>query len=335
MLSFLGKLYGGVMNARNRLYDNGVLETFDLGAHTISVGNITTGGTGKTPLVAYIAELLAERGEMVCILTRGYGRRDPTRRVLVSNMKEIVAEQDEAGDEPYELAAKLLGRALVIADADRVSAAEWAKRKFGVTVFVLDDGFQHRRAKRDIDIVCIDATNPFGCGRMLPDGRLREPPANLNRADVIVITRSDLVAEDVIEDLRSQISTIAPDAQLFAAANDVKILEKDGCEAKIAGRRAFAFCGIGNPQAFFDQLGRQQVIIAGTRTFKDHHRYTPADMLSIQDEAREAGADVLLTTAKDAVKLTELNFEMPYLVAAIETKIDNAEAFGSLLVAEK
>ena len=128
MLSIAASIYKTIVNARNALYDKGLFETFDLGARAISIGNITTGGTGKTPLVAYVAEILAARGEKVCILTRGYGRENAHKRVLVSDSKQILASPTEAGDEPFELAQKLIGKAIVIADADRVSAAEWAKR---------------------------------------------------------------------------------------------------------------------------------------------------------------------------------------------------------------
>src|SRR6188474_3451059 len=156
MLSLLGRIYAKIADLRNKLYDTGVFESAHLRAHTVSIGNITTGGTGKTPLVAYVAEVLARRGEKVCILTRGYGRANPGERVLVSDGQEILADPINAGDEPYELAQRLRGKALIIADADRRSAAEWAIRKFNVTAFVLDDGFQHRKVKRDVDIVCID-----------------------------------------------------------------------------------------------------------------------------------------------------------------------------------
>src|ERR1035437_5600743 len=195
MLSPLAWIYAQIANLRNWMCDRGLLRSFDLGARTISVGNITVGGTGKTPLVAYVAEILSDRGERVCVLTRGYGRRDPKQRVLVSDREQILANAIDAGDEPVELAQRLLGKAVVVADGDRVSAARWAKDKFGITAFVLDDGFQHRRAKRDVDIVCIDATNPFGGGKMLPVGRLREPIRNLRRADIVVVTRCNLVGE--------------------------------------------------------------------------------------------------------------------------------------------
>ena len=331
MLSVLGTIYGKIMDVRNGLYDKGVFETHDLGAYVISIGNITTGGTGKTPLVSYVAEILAERGETVCILTRGYGRKDSKKRVLVSDGSTIFSNPTNSGDEPFELAQKLLGKAIVIADADRVSAAEWATRKFGVTAFVLDDGFQHRRAGRDVDIVCVDATNPGGytqagslrSGEVLPAGRLREPITNLKRADVVVITRADLV--DDISNLRSEILDLNPEATIFAATNKIVNL------AELNGRRIFAFCGLGNPENFYEQLRREGINVVGTKTFPDHHQYTQKDIEQIELEVRACGAETLVTTAKDDVKLYDLKFEMQRDVIRIEVEIDDPVAFAALL----
>lgn len=318
------------MNVRNHLYDRGVFGTYELGPRTISVGNITTGGTGKTPLVAYIATILAERGDNVCILTRGYGRRDPKKRILVSDRTQILESTADTGDEPYELASKLLGKASVIADRNRVSAAEFAKRSFGVTHFILDDGFQHRRAKRDVDIVCVDATNPFGGDQMLPAGRLREPVENLSRANAIVVTRADLV-DDLLA-LRSQLSGLAPDAKLFSATSKTRVVDpKTGAATDATGRKIFAFCGLGNPDGFFRLAKRNGLELIGSKTFRDHHVYTRSDIAEIDKMARDAGADVLLTTAKDAVKLTEFSFEMPCRVLEIEVELDDPEAFAAML----
>lgn len=350
MLSLLSAIYAKIAEIRNALYDKGIFESHDLGVRVISVGNITTGGTGKTPLVAYVANILAERGEKVCILTRGYGRESPKNRVLVSDGENILTTATESGDEPFELANKLLCKAIVIADADRVAAAEWAKRRFGVTTFVLDDGFQHRKAKRDVDIVCIDATNPFGGGNMLPAGRLREPLNNLSRADIVLITRVDLVED--ISDLKFEISQLAPDAAVFVANNKISGIEKieifnaksqrtqseekedvdrGSITESINSRPAFAFCGLGNPDNFLELLTRNEIAVNGSLAFRDHYDYSRKDIEKVEGEARNSKAEVLLTTAKDAVKLSNFKFEMDCYVVEIEMNIDEPEKLDKLL----
>ena len=341
MLSLIAWLYGLGVAIRNYLYDKGIFEVHDLGARAISIGNITAGGTGKTPLVAYVARELAAKGEKVCILTRGYGREDENKRVLVSDGETVLADASIGGDEPVELATKLLGKAIVIADADRVGAAEWAKRKFGVTAFVLDDGFQHRMVRRDVDVVCIDATDPFGRRKLLPAGRLRESAENLSRADVVVITRVEQ-AED-ISDLISQISEIAPDstviecrtrlagARLLTAETQRRRDKKTKLELSgpsLPTEHLFAFCGLGNPESFFALLRQSRMDVAESRAFRDHHQYAQRDVDDLERSAREAGTEALITTAKDAVKLADLRFSLPCYVAEIEVEMDDPAAFA-------
>lgn len=335
MLSLLGSIYEKIVDVRNYLYDKGVFDTFDLGARTISIGNITAGGTGKTPLVAFVASLLAERGEKVCILTRGYGREDAANRVLVSNGTNVLAGVRESGDEPFELANKLLGKAIVIADADRVAAAEWAKRRFGVTVFLLDDGLQHRKAKRDVDIVCIDATNPFGGGKMLPAGRLREPLHNLSRADIVVITRADLVSTQTISNLRSEISNWNSSAPIFEISNSLmgfrELHSTDLSTTILTGKNVYAFCALGNPESFFKMLTNAGLDIREDWAVEDHYLFSQLDVDLIESDAQGHLCEALVVTAKDAVKLEGLNFETPCYVAEIEIKIDDDITFGKLL----
>jgi tetraacyldisaccharide 4'-kinase len=325
-----GSIYGKLADVRNTLYERGVFERFYLGARTISVGNITAGGTGKTPLVAYVAEILAARGEKVCILTRGYKRADEKRRVLVSDGEQVHADFREAGDEPVELAQKLLGKAIVIADADRVAAAEWAKRKFGITAFVLDDGFQHRRAKRDVDIVCIDATDPFGGGKMLPSGRLREPLHNLGRADIVIITRTNL--EGVDSNLPQEIAKYCAPERVFLS-RPVTTNVKEMTDGTDLARQTpvYAFCGLGNPDAFFEQLHQDGYDPAHSREFPDHHIYSQVEIDEMANDAPSYHAEALVTTAKDAVKLAGLKFRMPCYVAEIELHLDDPAAFADLL----
>ena len=322
MLSVLSYLYAKIMDARNALYDRGVFDAQDLGARVISIGNLTTGGTGKTPLVAYVARVLADRGEKVCILTRGYWRDNPKTRVLVSDGEHILNDPRQTGDEPLELARRLKGNAIVIADADRAAAGDWAKRRFGVTAFVLDDGFQHRKVKRDVDILCIDATQPFHDANPLPAGRLRESRASLARASAVVITRADLVDDATINELKDGIAKLNDGVPIFEVSNRLKNLKVKG--------RVYAFCGIGNPKSFFEMLKRADIDVAGTRTFADHHVYSQDDLNCLHNEAKACGASVLGTTAKDAVKLENLEIDMPLHIAEIELEIDDAAGFAQL-----
>ena len=355
MLSIIAAIYEKIAELRNVLYDKDVFDTYDTRVFTISVGNITAGGTGKTPLVAYIANVLADRGEKVGILTRGYGRVDPGKQTVVSDWKNILASPETAGDEPYELAKRLLGRAMIVANADRVSAAEMARRDYGVTTFVLDDAFQHRKVKRDLDIVCIDAADPFGGYKMLPAGRLREPLRDLSRADVIVITRSDQAKD--LDSLEAEIRELCPKGQVFRASNSTagivglnEFLANEGSEVtswdqfeSAAGRdldgdmKATAFCALGNPQSFFDQLSADLArsgkgpLLAETKALRDHHRYTQKDVDALEKLARDSNSGLLVTTAKDAVKLKGLKFTMPCYVVEIEVVIDDHEQFDALL----
>lgn len=330
----LSAVYGKVMDLRNAFYDRGTFKAHHLGARTISVGNITTGGTGKTPLVAAIAAILADNGERVCILTRGYGRKDPKKQVLVSDSKKVLADAGTGGDEPVELANKLLGKAVVIADADRVAAAERAMREFDISVLILDDGFQHRRARRDLDIVCIDATNPFGGGRTLPSGRLREPLGGLARADVAIITRASSISTDQTEALEEEIKNYAPDAEVFRAKDSVSGLRPiTGGSGDAEVDKFVSFCGVGNPTYLFDTANTYtNNSIVGTIAFPDHYVYTQNDIEKIECLARERSADALITSAKDAVKLGTLKFSIPCFVLEIEPIVDPANRFEEMIL---
>jgi tetraacyldisaccharide 4'-kinase len=330
-------LYGKITNFRNVLYKKGVLKSYSLGAKTVSIGNITVGGTGKTPLVARVAEFLAESGEKVCVLSRGYGRENPKSRVLVSDGENVLAEAKFAGDEPFELANKLLKKASVISDANRVAAADWAREKFNITAFVLDDAFQHQRAERDLNVVCIDATKPFKDYKMLPFGTLREPLENLKRADLIVITRANLVDEEQISNFKFQISTYT-NCPIFTAKNTIsKITELSNVSSskdrrpKIKDQISLSFCALGNPHNFFEQLRREKFNLVATRTFPDHHFYTQKDVAKIEKSALEKNAEILLTTAKDAVKLKNLKFNLPCFVVESAMIFDDEKGFRKML----
>jgi tetraacyldisaccharide 4'-kinase len=281
---------------------------------------------------------LAEAGEKVCILTRGYGRANPRERVLVSDGTNVLVDARTGGDEPVELARKLIGKAVVVADADRVSAAAWAKDKFGITAFILDDGFQHRRAKRNLDIVCIDATNPWG--DMIPAGPLREPLDGLKRADLFVITRSNLVesTDDIRRKLRhenAQAPTLESRLALARTTDLNEFLIRAGEEAahKIENKSGvLAFCAIGNPKSFVSQLELDGFSVKGVRSFADHHDYSQNDIDQLETEARSKNSQSLVTTAKDAVKLSGLNFTLPCYVVEMDVVIGDAGAFRDLII---
>ena len=320
----LSTLYGAVTRTRLALYRRGTFRTTKLDRPVISVGNITAGGTGKTPLVEWVAKTLAGAGKKVCILTRGYGRENPQQQVVVSDGTTILATPAESGDEPYLLATNLLGSAAVISNADRVAAGRYARETFNTDCFVLDDGFQHLRLARDLNIVTIDATNPWGGGQLLPHGRLREPLTGLIRADCVVLTRCDQ-AED-LEDLRGQIRSFIRGLPLFESS--MRAVNAPLTTAPVA-----AFCAVGNPESFFAQLRKHGYTLNFQKAFTDHHSYTQKDVAELIKEAKRAGAKGLVTTAKDAVKLRSLSFSLPWHVFEIEIEIKNESAFAELIEA--
>jgi tetraacyldisaccharide 4'-kinase len=297
-LSIAEPFYAAVAWSRNRLYDTGVLRTHRLPRPVISIGNITTGGTGKTPIVLWLADQLRAEGHRPAILLRGYRSRDG-----VSD--EAVLLDRELNSDPS------IAKILVCPGGDRYATgmATLAANP-QINVFLLDDGFQHRRLARDVDIVLIDATNPFGYGHALPRGLLRESPARLRQADAVVITRSDQVEGQTLQKIRSKLlvsnllsSTQSPD-HLRDAAGAAGSLES------LRGQRVFAFCGIGNPSSFQNQLAKLGAIVSGSYVFSDHHDYSPQDAATIGSAAHESGAHAIVTTEKDWVKVERLSQDL-------------------------
>ncbi len=327
----LSLLYGAVTRTRLSLYRRGTFHTTKLDRPVISVGNITTGGTGKTPLVEWVARTVAAHGQKVCILTRGYGRKDPHLQVIVSDGYGVLASPTEAGDEPYLLASRLVGSAAVISSADRIAAGHEAINDFGTDCFVLDDGFQHLRLARDLNIVTIDATNPWGGGKLLPYGRLRETPESLSRADCVVITRCDQVRE--LNDLRSEICRFTGGRPIFHSemrTARVSPLKNGSSETLTPPARVAAFCAVGNPHSFFEHVRRDRFELALQKYYPDHHVYSQDEIDALAQQAKDVGAEALITTAKDAVKLRTLSFSIPCYVLEIEMSIENAEELARL-----
>jgi tetraacyldisaccharide 4'-kinase len=354
VLAPLGIAYGAAGSARRALYRAGVLTVKGIGAPVVSVGNLTAGGTGKTPLVEWLARAAAGDGRRVCILTRGYGRADAGKRVVVSDGERVLAGAREAGDEPCLLAESLRDfRVAVISDANRVAAAGWALKNLRSEVFILDDGFQHLRIARDLNILTLDATDPWGGGHLLPRGRLREPLGEMRRADLIVITRAELAAE--VEDLRARAVRLSGGRPvLLARTTTLRIAPlhrpPDSLPDSLPGSNEIppplapipqppaampqplaAFCGIGNPQAFFAHARGEALTLSYTRAFADHHVYTQGDVDDCLREAVRHGARALLTTAKDAVKLRALDFALPCYVLEVALKFDDEPRMRAVL----
>ena len=327
-LTPLSAIYAGLVATGNTLYRRKIFQTHTVGAPVISVGNLTTGGTGKTPIVEIIARHLANSQRNVCVLTRGY-RREGSGRVIVSDGKQILADVNQAGDEAFLLAQKLRGQAAVICDADRVAAARWATENLRSDVFVLDDGFQHQRIARDLNIAVIDATNPWGNGHVLPAGALRESPKALERADCVVLTRADDL--EAVAELQREIEILAPHVPSFTARTKLRRLTGVNEATNDKVTRFAAFCGIGNPKSFFDLLTRNAYSIAYQQIFRDHHKYSQNDLDTLGRKASVRDAQALVTTEKDAVKLRTLQLTIPIYVAETEIEIDRSQEFTRLV----
>jgi tetraacyldisaccharide 4'-kinase len=329
-LAPISVLYGAGMKTRRALYRGGLLRARDLGVPVISVGNITTGGTGKTPLVEWIAAEINRRGRRVCIATRGYRRSNPADRVVVSDGQEILADVKRAGDEPLLLAERLKGRAAVICDSHRVAAARWAIERLQTEVVILDDGFQHLRVARDLDIVTVDATNPFGNGRLLPAGILREPIAELARADCVVMTRADL-ANDVAG-LQKNIERVTHGRPVFRSRmKSIGLRPIHATDTYTKEQPVAVMCAVGNPEAFFAQLRGDGHNLCHTKAFRDHHPYTQNDVDQFLAAAHVRGAETIFTTAKDEVKLRSLRFDLPCFVVDVAIEIEIEERLQSLI----
>jgi len=281
--------YGWAVGARNRRYDRGAAEIVRAGVPVVSVGNLTVGGTGKTPLVEWLARRAVDRGVNVALLSRGYR-----------------AVNGGANDEARELALAL---PIVphLQNPDRAAAAAVAVTQHAARLLVLDDGFQHRRLARDLDIVLVDASEPFGFERLLPRGTLREPVESLRRAGVVVLSRADMLDASGRQAVQRRARQLAPQAAwcevIHRPAALVDARGQRYALDHLAGRRVAAFCGIGNPAGFRHTLGGLGCQVAAWREFPDHHRYTAADAESLTQWAEQAGAEMVVCTRKDLVKL--------------------------------
>ena len=312
-------LFSGIVQLRLWLYRNRILRDQPLGCLVVVVGNLTVGGTGKTPIVEKFARALHDRGRKVAILSRGYKSKAPpiwkkwwfwlnhtedAPPRIVSDGRTVLLDSEVAGDEPFMLARNLPG-VVVLVDKDRVKAGAYAIKKFGCDTLVLDDGFQYLPLKGRLNLLLVDKTNPFGNGYLLPRGILREPIKHLKRASYVFLTKSKGVRDDELE---AMIHRFNPGAEIIECAHKPQYLQRLGNGDRLplsalAGKRIGAFSGIAAPESFEAFLRETGAKLDYTRRFLDHHRFTADDLETVFAEALATKVELLITTEKDAVRL--------------------------------
>ncbi len=311
MKYLLSKIYGLIVSLRVFLYQKGILQKHRLKHPVISVGNLTVGGTGKTPLVGFLAQILKKAGYQPVILSRGYKRSYKSAVLLVSDDREVLCGPEECGDEPYLLARKLEGVPVVVGNS-RYQAGRLLEDRYPNLIYVLDDGYQHIQLKRNLNILILDATDPFGGHHLLPAGRLRESTQALARADAIVITRSHIPSET--EDLEEHIRRWSPRVPISYFHHDVTALydARTGTRFQardFLGSSVIALAAIGSPHVFLHDLEHYQMKISDQFMFRDHHPFSQPELDRVLKRLEEVQARAVVTTEKDAVRLQELDFQ--------------------------
>lgn len=328
-LTLLAHLYGLGVRLRNRAYRR--LKGCSLPGFVVSIGNLTVGGTGKTPAACMLGQWAQGEGHRVAILSRGYGGKFKGKVLEVTDGSRVKTGPEEAGDEPYLMARKLQGIPVVIS-RKRYRAGMYAHKKFQSNFFILDDGFQHLSLKRDLDLVLLDASSPFGNGSLLPSGPLREPISELRRADALIITRSGPsgAVDALMEDLKERF----PDKPIFRSDHiPEKVVfpsrRKTYSSAFLNAKRIIAFAGIARPEFFAETLAELGAELVLFKTYRDHHPYHPREIQDLMTEKRRCNADLVVTTEKDWVRMegfTPKYPELAYLTVRFRV-LDEAEGF--------
>jgi len=329
-LSLLSLIYGAGVGIRLKGVKS--CEKNALPGFTVSIGNLTAGGTGKTPATCMLAEWARVEGYNAAVLSRGYGGKKRAKVTIVSDGNNILAGPEQAGDEPYLMANRLPGVPVIIAK-DRYLAGLLAIDRFKSSFFILDDGYQHLRLKRDLDLLLLDAASPFGNGRLLPRGPLREPVSEIARADAVILTRAGSLAgpKEVFNDHKGLFKDKPlfmcdhlPDKVVFPAEN----ISLDPSFLK--GKRVVAFAGIARPDFFRDTLVSLGAYIVSFRVFPDHHAFSRHDIGGLREERDKSGADLLITTEKDWVRASNMlsgNHSASYLTVRFDFLSGREEFF--------
>lgn len=336
VLRGLSYIYAGVVQVRVFCYKHRILRSKSLGCLVISIGNISVGGTGKTPVVEMIASKLIEGGRKVAILSRGYKSTNTKSQIpnpkfkkedlprVVSDGKAVLLDVESSGDEPYML-AKAIPQAVVLVDKDRVKSARYAIKKFNTDTVILDDGYQYLKLSRQINIVLIDCTNPFGRHKLLPRGILREPVKNLDRANIFCLTKTkgmDLYA------LKRKLNLLNPKAEIIETNHVPKYLNDIYSGTKrdlswLAGKNIVCVSGIASPEGFERALTELGANIVSSYRFPDHHKYSEQQISEIFKCAQMQNVHALITTHKDAVRFPKLDVQrdFPFYYLRVEIEI--------------
>lgn len=337
MNRFLAPLAAGFklgVAIRRAAYSHGWFKTHQLLRPVVSVGNLTTGGTGKTPLVRYITELLLKRGWKPSILTRGYGRSSGADLVLLQPASKREPDPREVGDEPA-LLARALPEVPIVVSSDRYRGGRMAEEQCHVDVHILDDGFQHWALARDVDVVLLDVTQELSDQALLPAGHQRETCSALERAHIVILTRTELgdpkPLADLVRRINSKVAIFHGSTALseFVDINTERIYPPTAFE----GSPVHAFCGIGNPQAFFADLRKWGISLTADDSFSDHHIYGGDEIGPIMMRAEASGAKAIVTTEKDAMNFTPMKRgTVPLLACVMEVEIREAQEFENTIV---
>jgi tetraacyldisaccharide 4'-kinase len=329
-------IYGGAVSLRNILYDHNILPEKKVETTVISIGNITMGGTGKTPTVITLARLLRKHGYRPAVVSRGYGGKSRNPVNIVSDGKTVLMHPREAGDEPV-LIARSLPAIPVVTGRNRYVAAKHALKEFDIDLIILDDALQHRALFRNIDILLLDADRPFGNGLLIPGGMLREPTGSVKRAGIVIMTSA---AEQSASSVPHIIEKDFPKKPVFTGYRKATAVMKGLSKTILStnylyGKRIFAFSGIARPNNFLETLTSLGGIIAGTLVFSDHHAYKREDLTNITDGAATSRAEIIVTTEKDFIKLVDFDdFLRDIFVLRITMEVTPKKAFEQCILTQ-
>ena len=344
LLKGVSGIFALVVAIRYFFYHIGLLRRFPLGVQVISIGNVTAGGTGKTPVTEIFARTLRDEGRRVAILSRGYRRKEaPFLKRLVTNVVEpplvvsdgrrVLLDSETGGDEPYMLASNLPGVAVVV-DRNRVKAGRYAVKRLGCDTIILDDGFQYQHLKHSIEVVLVDSTNPFGNGHMLPRGILREPASHIRRADIIFLTKCRGDTSEVKKLIRSYNAK----AEIVECNHEPSVLKDVWSREEyplsyLKGKTVCTLSGIASPKGFENSLRHLGSKVVWCERYADHHRYAASEILYALNRTADIGADALITTEKDAVRFPRFEttpVKCLYLRIVIKI-LSGAENFTSII----